>query len=143
MILYCGIYLPLFLSSVDQADAISATPADQVISKPAVIIQYIDDCKRMLQDVSQEWPAVNPHRLAFDRLSREVKRLTQNSVSVDPAHVSDLEGFDRLPLESTFWDVPMDLTEWNDLLDGDLDMQAVFGYDFDVSTFSDTRLLPQ
>ncbi|KAL2678775.1 hypothetical protein Neosp_009526 [[Neocosmospora] mangrovei] len=89
---------------------------------------------------------VTPHLLAFDRLSEEVKRLsgvpkpTVPSGAQDEIPVTNLYMHsDNVPLDGqlTFWNVPLDVSSWDVMLDGDIDMQAVFGNDFDAFNEND------
>ncbi|KAJ3460669.1 hypothetical protein MRS44_011536 [Fusarium solani] len=134
-LLYCGIYIPLFLSQPGQDESTEPN------SEPATIIKGMDDCNRMLQNLSRKWLAVTPHLLAFGRLSDEVKRLS----GVPKQQVPPAPG-DEIPVtysyghadvvpsncQLTFWNVPLDVSSWDVTLDGDIDMQAVFGNDFDA-----------
>ena len=95
----------------------------------------------MLQNLSRKWLAVTPHLLAFDRLSDELKRLSRvpkqqiPPASGDEIPVAHSYGHaDVVPLNGqlTFWNVPLDVSSWDVMLDGDIDMQAVFGNDFDA-----------
>jgi hypothetical protein len=95
----------------------------------------------MLQNLSRKWLAVTPHLLAFDRLSDEVKRLSGvPKQQVPPASGDEMPvtcsygHADFVPLNGqlTFWNVPLDVSSWDVMLDGDIDMQAAFGNDFDV-----------
>ncbi|RTE82804.1 hypothetical protein BHE90_002746 [Fusarium euwallaceae] len=134
-LLYCGIYIPLFLSQPGQDESTEPNP------EPATIIQCMDDCKTMLQNLSRKWLAVTPHLLAFDRLSDEVKRLSEVArPQVPPATGDDMPVIgsylqpDVVPMDGqlTFWNVPLDVSGWDIELDGDIDMCAVFGNDFDA-----------
>lgn len=134
-LLYCGIYIPLFLSQAVQDESTEQNP------EPATIIQGMEDCKTMLQNLSRKWLAVTPHLLAFDRLSDEVKRLSRvPQPQVPPGAGDDMPvtssygNSDVVPLNGqlTFWNVPLDVSAWDVMLDGDIDMQAVFGNDFDA-----------
>ncbi|RSL57778.1 hypothetical protein CEP54_008096 [Fusarium duplospermum] len=109
--------------------------------EPATIIQGMDDCKTMLQNLSTKWLAVTPHLLAFDRLSDKIKRLSEApGPHVPPAAGNQMPGTisylpsDAVPMDGqlTFWNVPLDVTGWDIELDGDIDMCAVFGNDFDA-----------
>ncbi|KAI8665095.1 Zn(2)-C6 fungal-type domain-containing protein [Fusarium sp. Ph1] len=134
-LLYCGIYIPLFLSQPGQAESTEPN------SEPATIIKGMDDCRTMLQNLSRKWLAVTPHLLAFGRLSDEVKRLSRvPQPQVPPGAGDDVPvtssylNSDVVPLNGqlTFWNVPLDVSSWDVMLDGDIDMQAVFGNDFDA-----------
>lgn len=100
----------------------------------------MDDCRTMLQNLSMQWAAVNPHLLAFERLSDEVKRLSEKgepqsspAVEHDMAVATPYLIAEDLPLDGqlTFWDAPLDISTWDDMLDCDIDMHAVFGDDFE------------
>ncbi len=69
--------------------------ADQT-SDPHAIIRAMDRCSQMLQGICQQWPVVNPHRIAFDRLSGEVKRLIEENLLASPssAQPNDVLMFD-------------------------------------------------
>ncbi|RSL70874.1 hypothetical protein CEP53_001777 [Fusarium sp. AF-6] len=134
-LLYCGIYIPLFLSLPSQHELTEPSP------EPATIIQGMDDSKTMLQNLSRKWLAVTPHLLAFDRLSDEVKRLSEVArPQVPPATGDNMPGIssylqpDVMPMDGqlTFWNAPLDVSGWDLELDGDIDMCAVFGNDFDA-----------
>lgn len=139
-LLYCGIYIPLFLLQPGQGELTEMGP------ESAIIIQGMDNCKTMLQNLSRKWLAVTPHLLAFDRLSDEVKRLSRvpkppvpsaarNEIPVTNSYLHS----DIVPLDGqlTFWNVPLDVSSWDAMLDGDIDMQAVFGNDFDAFNEND------
>jgi hypothetical protein len=133
MILYCGIHISNILSSQDQ---IASSIATKQIPEPSSIIKALDDCRQMLKDISLKWTAVTPHWMAFDRLSREVRQLIENS-SVSEAPLNRRgEGDDEiaanLEMNQGFWDVPMDMSYWDDLLDGDVNMSEVFGFDMNA-----------
>lgn len=139
-LLYCGIYIPLFLSQSGQDESTKPNP------EPATIIQGMDDCKTMLQNLSRKWLAVTPHLLAFGRLSDEVKRLSGvpklpvPSAARDEIPVANPYLHPNIvPLDGqlTFWNVPLDVSSWDVMLDGDIDMQAVFGNDFDAFNEND------
>ncbi|KAM0255493.1 hypothetical protein ACHAQJ_005722 [Trichoderma viride] len=135
MILYCGIHISNILSSHDE---IVSSFATSQIPEPSSILKALDDCRQMLKDISLKWIAVTPHWVAFDRLSCEVRKLIENS-SVSDAHLNRRgEGDDELAaslaLNQELWDVPMDISYWDDLLDGDVNMSEVFG--FDMNTFT-------
>ncbi|EHK16518.1 uncharacterized protein TRIVIDRAFT_65719 [Trichoderma virens Gv29-8] len=88
-----------------QDEAAASSIATDQIPEPRSIIKALDDCRQMLKDISLKWTAVTPHWVAFDRLSCE-----------------------------GLWDVPMDMSYWDGLLDGDVNMNEVFG--FDMNTFA-------
>lgn len=132
MILYCGIHTSNILSSQNETAASSI--ATNQIPEPQSIIKALDDCRQMLKDISLKWSAVTPHWVAFDRLSCDVRKLIENSSS--PGAM--LGGHNDMPVNQTMnqglWDVPMDMSYWDDLLDGDVNMNEVFG--FDMNTFA-------
>ncbi|KAM6487917.1 fungal-specific transcription factor domain-containing protein [Trichoderma sp. SZMC 28011] len=132
MILYCGIHTSNILSSQNE-NAASSIATNQ-IPEPQSIIKALDDCRQMLKDISLKFTAVTPHWVAFDRLSCDVRKLIENSSS--PGAI--LGGHNDMSVNQTMnqglWDVPMDMSYWDDLLDGDVNMNEVFG--FDMNTFA-------
>lgn len=136
MILYCGIHISNILSS--QEETVSSMATSQ-IPEPSSILKALDDCRQMLKDISIKWTAVTPHWVAFDRLSCEVRKLIENSSASPGANLNRQgEGDDEMTMAHAMnqglWDVPMDMSYWDDLLDGDVNMSEVFG--FDMNTFS-------
>ncbi|KAL7786678.1 fungal-specific transcription factor domain-containing protein [Trichoderma ceciliae] len=135
MILYCGIHISNILNGQDEAASSIATSQ---IPEPSSIIKALDDCRQMLKDISLKWTAVTPHWVAFDRLSCEVRKLIENSSLSGASLGRQGDGDDELALNPAMaqglWDVPMDMSYWDDLLDGDVNMSEVFG--FDMNTFA-------
>lgn len=136
MILYCGIHTSHILSSQDEATASSI--ATNQIPEPGSIIKALDDCRQMLKDISIKWTGLTPHWVAFDQLSCEVRKLIENSSSPGAMLGRPGEGDNDLSVNQAMnqglWDVPMDMSYWDDLLDGDVNMNEVFG--FDMNTFA-------
>ncbi|PTB46364.1 hypothetical protein M441DRAFT_127798 [Trichoderma asperellum CBS 433.97] len=135
MILYCGIHISNILNSRDE---ITSSITTDHIPEPSSVIKALDDCRQMLKDISLQWSAVTPHWVAFDRLSCEVRKLIENSSAPEAWQNGQGEGDDEIAMNLAtgqgFWDVPMDISYWDDLLDGDVNMNEVFG--FDMNTFS-------
>lgn len=136
MILYCGIHISNILNNRDEIA--SASSATDQIPEPSSVIKALDDCRQMLKDISLKWTAVTPHWVAFDRLSCEVRKLIENSSAPEAWLNRQGEGDDEfamnLAASQELWDVPMDISYWDDLLDGDINMNEVFG--FDINTFA-------
>ncbi|KOS20598.1 putative transcriptional regulatory protein [Escovopsis weberi] len=144
MILYCGIHISNIFSDYHKVNS----PTAPNVPEPAMIIQALDDCRKMLKDISHKWAAVNPHWAAFDRLSGQVKKLIESLSRPDTAadqpapavesSSSSIEMGGAMQLDdqglgaSGLWDIPMDMAYWDDLMDGDVDMNEVFGFDFNV-----------
>lgn len=136
MILYCGIYMPRILRDYPAASP-NVFPE---IREPSSIIDAINECCSMLNDISQTWKAVNPHRIALERLSDEVKRLIELTSS--PPSLEDHTGRNAdfslsgrtsgtaHIAEQGLWDAPFDVSSWDDLMQEDIDMREVFGIDF-------------
>lgn len=130
MLLYCGLHIPLLLMTAE---------GNSQTSEPASVARCIDLCNRMLHEISEEWSAVQPHLIAFERLSTEVKRLINACAPADPAtmplgnempkNINTASNSDYgQPL--TYWDTPLDLAIWDDLMNSDDTMHAVFGFNF-------------
>jgi hypothetical protein len=134
MILYCGIHISNILNSRGE---IASSIATDRIPEPSSVIKALDDCRHMLKDISLKWTAITPHWVAFDRLSCEVRKLIENSSTSETLPSRQGEGDDEFSLnlapDQGLWDVPMDISYWDDLLDGDVNMNEVFG--FDMNTF--------
>ncbi|PNP58035.1 hypothetical protein THARTR1_02193 [Trichoderma harzianum] len=132
MILYCGIHTSNILSSQNEAAASSI--ATNQVPEPQSIIKALDDCRQMLKDISLKWSAVTPHWVAFDRLSCDVRKLIENSSSPGAMLGGQNDVSVNQTMNQGLWDVPMDMSYWDDLLDGDVNMNEVFG--FDMNTFA-------
>ncbi|KAM0454691.1 hypothetical protein ACHAO4_004501 [Trichoderma viride] len=119
-------------------EEIASSIATDHIPEPSSVIKALDDCRQMLKDISLKWTAVTPHWVAFDRLSCEVRKLIENSSAPGTSQSEQGEGDGEIAMNLAtsqgLWDVPMDISYWDDLLDGDVNMNEVFG--FDMNTFS-------
>lgn len=135
MILYCGIHISNILNSPEE---IASSISTDHIPEPSSVIKALDDCRQMLKDISLQWTAITPHWVAFDRLSCEVRKLIENSSAPEASQSRQGEGDVDIGMDFAtiqgLWDVPMDISYWDDLLDGDVNMNEVFG--FDMNTFS-------
>lgn len=134
MILYCGIHISNILNSREE---ITSSITTDHIPESSSVIKALDDCRQMLKDISLKWTAVTPHWAAFDRLSCEVRKLIENSSVPETSQSRQGVGDDEIAMNLAtgqgLWDVPMDISYWDDLLEGDVNMNEVFG--FDMNTF--------
>ncbi|KAK5987468.1 Pyrimidine pathway regulatory 1-like protein [Cladobotryum mycophilum] len=133
MTLYCGIHISNILSDCEKI----GSPTAPNLPEPSVLIKALDDCRQMLRDISLKWTAVSPHWVAFDRLAGEVKQLIEGSSKSNTPVNQIGEGTTSMVMNhqmnsSGLWDIPMDMAYWDDLLDGDINMNEVFGFDFNV-----------
>lgn len=146
MILYCGIHLPPISDSriVPSSGMVQQQPPEGQ-EEPLLIRASIDTSQRILGEICQQWETVHPHRIAFQRLSDEVKRMMDaRSWNHAPNLPERDDSLPELPMEEVMegtydvngnlWDVPFDVSTWDGLVEGDMDMRDVFGFDLGFTT---------
>ncbi|KAH8809453.1 fungal-specific transcription factor domain-containing protein [Xylogone sp. PMI_703] len=130
MILFCGIHIPR--SIIHDGDYLRDR------RELNSILTAMDGCRRVLKEISHKWQTVNPHRVVYEKLADEVKRLIETTFSpFTDSHVTEpsgslSHGTGMADSDYNFGDIPFSVESWGDLMQEDVDIREIFG--FDMST---------
>ena len=128
IILSCGVQIPKALRQ-NQAEASKFHTRDLLAMSEA-----IKSCREILVMISAQWQTVNPHRIAFEKLSEEVSKLLEKSLQQSRSALegnSDQGASPSLAFQWDFdlFDSALDMQPMEDIGFTDVELNELFGLD--------------